>query len=271
MIAPLVRSAVLGAALALAAAACAPIDGGYGDSGGGILYPGDLGYDEDRDVVLERARRTCVRRAEEQIGDVRRVLDVDRTGRYRADVRLRVRHDGKDDEVLCRYDDGLVSFDGVDRPRPEPPPPVDPTVELERRAVDACRSAAQGRGLRVQSVTGARPAGRDYRVALRVQRGERRFDLGCTWRRSSGAAQLDASDLAAGEALGGAQAADEGRARRACAAAARSAGLGSVRVLGSRPGGGDRYAVRLSGTRGDRRVELGCVYDVSSAQASLRD
>lgn len=269
MIAPIARWTLLAAALALAAVACAPVAGDYGQSGS-ILFPGDLGYDEDRDVVLERARRTCVRRAEDQIGDVRRVLDVDRTGRYRADVRLRVRHDGKDDEVVCRYDDGRVTFDGVDRPRPEPPP-VDPAVELERRAVDACRSAAQGRGLRVQSVVGARPAGRDYRVALRVQRGERRFDLGCTWRRSSGAAQLDASDLAAGEALGGAEAADEGRARRACAAAARAAGLGSVRVLGSRPGGGNRFAVRLSGTRGDRRVELGCVYDVSTARASLRD
>jgi hypothetical protein len=271
MIAPLARWIVVGAVVALGVVGCAPIDGGYGDTGGGILYPGDLGYDEDRDVVLERARRTCVRRAEDEIGDVRRILDVDRTGRYRVDVRLRVRHDGQDDDVTCRYDDGLVRFDGVDRPRPEPQPPVDQEAQLERRAVEACTTAARGRGLRVESVTGARPAGRDYRVALRVQRGERRFDLGCSWSRSSGGARLDASDLAAGEALGGAQAADEGRARRACVAEARGAGLGSVRVLGSRPAGGDRYAVRLSGTRGERRIELGCSYDVSAARASLRD
>lgn len=265
------RVCPLAIGLVLALAACAPLDGGYGQPGGGIFYPDDQGYDDAADVVLERARRSCVRRAEEEIGKVRRILDVERTGRYRADVRLRVRHDDRDDDIVCRYDDGLVRFDGVDRPRPEPPPPVDQEAELERRAVEACRAAARGRGLRVESVTGARPAGRDYRVALRVQRGERRFDLGCSWSRGSGRAQLDAADLAAGEALSDAQAADEGRARRACTAEARAAGYGSVRVLGSRAASGDRYVVRLSGTRGDRRVELGCGYDVSAARASLRD
>lgn len=143
--------------------------------------------------VAEQAARACIRAAEDERLEVRRVIDAERSGND--DIRVSMRVDDRRDGYTmdCTYDSTdrqVRRLERASRDDDERHGRVD--ERLEERAREACKDVAQDRDYRDVDVVDVRERGRDrIEVALEGERDRDRRDLTCLYDDERREADLD--------------------------------------------------------------------------------